>query len=338
MSPLGVVGTLAVTQSATCPANAPDDEAPFQNLPGMYTCVIALLVFAVALSQQRFPCRRVKRVVFRIGERKTAMNLGLKDKVVLVTGASKGLGKAIAAAFAAEGSRVVLSARASKELEQAAEEIRQKGGNALALGADVTNRSDVERLVKETVAHFGTIHVLVNNAGGIGNPSSFEELSDDDWENVFNLNLFSAVRITRAVLPYMKGQKWGRIIDMSSESGIQPDPTMPHYNASKAALINFSKSLSKAYAKDGILVNTVSPAFIKTPLVEDMLAQQAKAQGITVEEAEKTFLRQNRPHIELGRAGTPEEVAPAVVFLASEAASFINGENLRVDGGSVASV
>jgi NAD(P)-dependent dehydrogenase (short-subunit alcohol dehydrogenase family) len=188
------------------------------------------------------------------------------------------------------------------------------------------------------IAHFGTVHVLVNNAGGIGSLSTFEELSDDDWANLFNLNLFSAVRITRAVIPFMRKQHWGRILNIASESGIQPDPNMPHYNASKAALINLSKSLSKAYAKDGILVNSVSPAFIKTPLAEQMLADQAKIRRITVEQAEEEFLRQNRPHIELGRAGTPEEVAAAVVFLASESASFINGANLRVDGGSVASV
>lgn len=266
------------------------------------------------------------------------MNLGLKEKVVLVTGASKGLGKAIAVAFAAEGSHVVLCARSKQELEQTAEEIRRQGGSAIALAADITKSEDVEHLVIETVARFGTMHVLVNNAGSIGSSSSFEELSDDDWLRVFDVNLFSAVKLIRAILPYMKRQKWGRIINISSESGIQPDPVMPHYNASKAALINLTKSLSKAYARDGILVNTVSPAFIKTPLVEDMLAQQAKAQGVSAQEAEARFLRHNRPHIELGRAGTPEEVAPAVVFLASEEASFINGANLRVDGGSVASV
>ena len=265
------------------------------------------------------------------------MNLGLQEKVVLVTGASKGLGKAIAEAFAAEGSRVALTARNQRELEQNVQEIQQRGGQAMALAADLTNANDVNHLVAETVKHFGTVHVLVNNAG-IGRFAAFEELSDDDWANLFNVNLFSAVRITRAVLPAMQKQHWGRIINIASESGIQPDPEMPHYNASKAAMINLTKSLSKAYAKDGILVNTVSPAFIKTPLVEHMLADQAKAKRITVQQAEEEFLRHNRPHIELGRAGTPEEVAAAVVFLASEPASFITGANLRVDGGSVASV
>ena len=266
------------------------------------------------------------------------MNLGLQEKVVLVTGASKGLGKAIAEAFAAEGSRVALTARNQRELEQIAQEIQQRDGQAIALAADLTNANAVNHLVAETIAHFGTVHVLVNNAGSIGRFAAFEELSDDDWANLFNVNLFSAVRITRAVLPAMRKQHWGRIINMASESGIQPDPEMPHYNTSKAAMINLTKSLSKAYAKDGILVNTISPAFIKTPLVEHMLADQAAIKRITVQQAEEEFLCHNRPHIELGRAGKPEEVAAAVVFLASEAASFITGANLRVDGGSVASV
>jgi 3-oxoacyl-[acyl-carrier protein] reductase len=266
------------------------------------------------------------------------MKLGLKEKVVLVTGASKGIGKAIAVAFAAEGSRVVLNARNQQELEQAVQEIRQSGGYALALAADVMSASEVQRLAQQTVERFGTVHVLVNNAGGAGGFASFEELSDEDWINIFNLNVLSAVRMTRALLPFMKQQKWGRIINIASESGIQPDPFMPHYNAAKAAVINLTKSLSKAYASDGILVNTVSPAFIKTPLVEQLLAAQAQEQGVTPQKAEQAFLRQNRPHIELGRPGTPEEVASAVVFLASEAASFITGANLRVDGGSVASI
>ena len=266
------------------------------------------------------------------------MNLGLKEKVVLVTGASKGIGKAIAVAFAAEGSFVVLNARNQQELEQAAQEIQQHGGHALALAADVTNASEVQRLAQQALAHFGTIHVLVNNVGGAEGFASFEELSDEDWINVFQLNVLSTVRLIRAIVPSMKQQHWGRIINISSESGTQPDPFMPHYGAAKAAVTNLTKSLSKAYARDGILVNTVSPALIKTPLVEQIFAAQAKARGITPQEVEQAFLRQNRPHIELGRPGTSEEVASAVVFLASEAASFITGTNLRVDGGSVASI
>ena len=186
---------------------------------------------------------------------------------------------------------------------------------------------------------FGTIHVLVNNAGGVQAFASFNDhLTDDDWLAVLNLNLMSAVRSTRAVLPYMQQQKWGRIINISSESGTQPDAFMPHYNASKAAINNLTKSLSKAYGTDGILVNTVSPAFIMTPLVAEMMATVARERGVTPQEAHAQFLANNRPHIELRRPGRIEEVAAAAVFLASERASFITGTNLRVDGGSVASL
>jgi NAD(P)-dependent dehydrogenase (short-subunit alcohol dehydrogenase family) len=244
----------------------------------------------------------------------------------------------VAETFAAEGARVALNARKTEELDRAVAEIRQAGGDALAVRADVTDARDVERMVGEVVARFETIHVLVNNAGGVGSFARFEDLSDDDWLSVIDLNLFSTVRVTRAVLPHMRRQKWGRIINISSESGQQPDPEMANYNASKAAIINLTKSLSKAYASEGILVNVVSPAFIMTPLVAGMMEAQGKAAGIPREEAVARFLAGHRPHIELRRPGRSEEVAAAVAFLASEAASFINGANLRVDGGSVASL
>jgi 3-oxoacyl-[acyl-carrier protein] reductase len=266
------------------------------------------------------------------------MNIALNGKMVLVTGASKGIGKAIAEAFAAEGSKVALNARTAQDLETVVGDLQRKGAEALAVPADVTNRQAVQEMVERIASRFGTIDVLVNNAGGIGSFASFEELTDADWQNLFDLNVFSVVRVTRAVLPYMRRQKHGRIINIASESGVQPDAEMPHYNASKAAIINLSKTMSKAFAKDGILVNTVSPAFIRTPLVDEMLAVQAKATGIAVAEAEAQFLAVHRPHIELHRPGKPEEVAAACVFLASQAASFITGTNLRVDGGSIASV
>lgn len=258
------------------------------------------------------------------------MDLGLKDKVAIVTGASRGIGKAVALELAREGCRVVLSARGEEDLRQAAGEVGEVG-DALAVPADVTKPDEVEKLVGETVDRYGRIDVLVNNAGGIGRPASFEELSDEEWFEVLDLNLFSAVRLTRAVLPYMREQGWGRIINISSESGIQPDPFMPHYNASKAALINLTKSLSKAYGAEGILVNVVSPAFVMTPAVQGMLVDVAEKRGISGEEAEAAFLEENRPNIVVGRAGTSEETAAVVAFLASERASFVAGANYRVD-------
>ncbi len=266
------------------------------------------------------------------------MELGLAGKVALVTGSSKGIGRSIALALAREGCRVVVNGRSRPEIEATLAELRKTGAEGHAAVADVAGAEGARRVVQEAVARFGTVHVLVNNAGGIGRFGSFEELTDEEWTAVLDLNLLSAVRVTRAALPFMQKQRWGRVINVSSESGTQPDPFMPHYNASKAALNSLTKSLSKAYGKDGILVNTVSPAFIRTPLVDEMLRERAKAAGVDVNEAERAFLREFRPNIVLGRAGQSDETAGVVVFLASEQASFITGSNYRVDGGSVASV
>jgi 3-oxoacyl-[acyl-carrier protein] reductase len=266
------------------------------------------------------------------------MELGLKGKVAVVTGSSKGIGRSIAEALAREGVQMVINSRNAKELEATASEMRNEGAMVHAVASDVTNAEGAKRPVEEAVSRFGTIHILVNNAGGAGRFASFEDLTDEEWLDVYTLNVLSAVRATRAALPHMQKQKWGRVINISSESGVQPDPIMPHYNASKSALNSLTKSLSKAYGKDGILVNTVSPAFIRTPLLDGLLAQEAKTRGITIDEAEKALLREFRPNILLGRAGKPDETAGVCVFLASEQASFITGSNYRVDGGSVASL
>ncbi len=183
-----------------------------------------------------------------------------------------------------------------------------------------------------------SIDILVNNAGTIGPESSFEDMETSDWRQLFELNVFAVVTLTRRVVPIMKEQGWGRIINISSENGEQPYPDMMAYSATKGALNNLTKSLSKAYASDGILVNTVSPAFIQTPLVDGMMQELAEKRGTSKEEIIQQFLDENRPHIELKRPGTIDEVGPMVAFLASEKASFINGANIRIDGGSVASI
>ncbi len=208
----------------------------------------------------------------------------------------------------------------------------------LQVQADLTKESDIDNFVKKTTEKFGTVHILVNNAGTIGRPGNFTELEVQDWRDLFELNFFAVISLSKKVIPVMLKNQWGRIINISSENGEQPYPDMPHYSVSKSALNGFTKMLSKSYAKQGILVNAVSPAFIKTPLVENMLKEIAEKRGISIEEAESNFLSGNRPGIELQRAGTPEESAKIVAFLASDAASFINGSIYRVDGGSVAAI
>jgi NAD(P)-dependent dehydrogenase (short-subunit alcohol dehydrogenase family) len=266
------------------------------------------------------------------------MDLHLNDKTAIVTGGSKGIGKGIAHSLAKEGCSVSICARTEDELEATADELRDTGAEILAIQADLTNEADIEKVVSQTANKFGSIDILVNNAGTIGQSGTLEGTPLDEWRSLFELNVFAVVSITKKVILHMQKQGWGRIINISPENGSQPYPDMIHYSASKGALDNFSKSLSKQYASDNILVNTVSPAFIMTPLVETMMDQAAEEQGVTREEAVAQFLEKNRPHIELERPGTIEEVGSIVAFLSSDKASFINGSNYRVDGGSVASV
>lgn len=265
------------------------------------------------------------------------METGLKNKVVVVTGATGGIGKAIAAAFVGEGARVAIVGRRQADADKVARELAPTG---LAKGfeTDLLKMPEVAKLVDEVKHEWGPCQILVNAAGGVTKFASFLELSDEEWQQDIELNLMTAVRATRAFLPGMRTLGWGRVISIASESGIQPDADIPNYNAAKAGLIAFSKSISKAYARDGVLINTVSPAFVMTPLVRRMIEERGKKKHLEFDAALKDFLKAERPHIELHRPGAPKEVAAAVLFLASESASFILGANLRVDGGSVASV
>jgi NAD(P)-dependent dehydrogenase (short-subunit alcohol dehydrogenase family) len=264
------------------------------------------------------------------------MNISLAGKVALVTGGSKGIGSAAALALSEARAKVAICSRNADELRKTAAAIETKTGHrVLAVPADVTSQVEVEQLVQEIVSSLGGIDILVNNAGAIGEMGPFEEIPTEIYTSVYELNVVSMVRLVKAVLPGMKAKKWGRIINLSSENGLQPDPDMTPYNLTKAAIINFSKSLSRSLGAYNILVNTVSPAFIYTPLVEEMLKGIAARDNSSPEEALQKFLLSKRPHIELKRAGRVEEVGAAIAFLASEQASFITGTNLRVDGGSV---
>lgn len=267
------------------------------------------------------------------------MDLGLTGKNVVVTGASKGIGKAIAVAFVAEGANVGICARGREDLESASGDVERAGpGAVFAMPADVIDGEQARGFVDATAQHLGGIDVLVNNAGGVDKFAGFDELTDEHWRWSFDANFFSAVTVTRAALPYLRAAGGGRIVNISSESAAQPDGFMDHYNTAKAALSTLTKTLSKELADDGILVNTVSPAFTMTPLVHGILSGIADEQGASFEQVQADYLAGDRRNIVLRRPGRPEETAAAVVFLASARASFITGANLRVDGGSVASV
>jgi len=257
------------------------------------------------------------------------MDLGLHDKGAIVAAASKGLGKAIALGLAREGAKVAICARHEEEVRLAAREIEVATGvEVLAVPADVTRQEDIIRLVERAALQFGRIDVLVTNAGGPP-PGLFERFSDRDWEAAFNLTLLSVVRLVREVVPYMRRQGGGRIVNMTSISAKQPLPGLILSNAVRPAVVGLAKTLSQELAKDNILVNNVCPGRIATERVFKIDADVAAREGLPVAEV----TRRMQADIPLGRYGTPEEVANLVVFLASTPASYISGATIQVDGG-----
>ena len=260
------------------------------------------------------------------------MEIDLAGKVAVVTGASKGIGRAIAAELAGASARVIICARGTAQLETAAAEIRENGRTVDTVTADVATVSGAARVLDHIRTSGGRIDILVNNAGK-GSPKKMLDLTEDDWQASFDLNFMSAVRLSLGCVPIMRQQGGGRIINISSRVGRQPDPYFAPYAAAKAALINFTKNLANAFAKDGILCNCVVPGLVRTEAVEEAARKSAAATGKTVEEVYEATLRA-RP-IPVGRLGEPGDVAGLVAFLASDRASWITGSTFTVDGGIV---
>lgn len=248
----------------------------------------------------------------------------LKNKVAFVTGASRGIGAAAAQILAKRGAKVALAARTVSDLEGVASIIRQSGGEALVVSGSVLDVDQINNMVKKVIEHWGRIDILVNNAG-LGTPiSPVEEIREEDWDQTIALNLKSAFLVTRAVVPFMKRQKYGRIVNVSSYAGRNYSLISgPQYSSAKAGLLGFTKHMAAELGPFGICVNAVAPSIVLTARVQAKWAARS-------EEEQRRILER----IPLRRLGQPEEVATVIAFLASDDASYVNGVCIDINGGS----
>ncbi len=255
------------------------------------------------------------------------MDLELKNKVAIVTGGSQGIGRATALRLAEEGAGVVIAARGRERLDQVALEIRAGGGRVAAVQADVSRAEDCARLVAEAVKAFGRLDILVNNAGTSAT-GEFESVTDEIWQSDFELKLFAAIRLARLAIPHMKQQGGGRIVNVTNIGAKQPRAKSMPTTVTRAAGLAFTKALSKEFAPHKILVNTVCIGLVRAAQHE----RRAAKAGIAVEQ----FYADMARDIPLGRVGRAEEVANAIAFLASAAASYVTGTSINLDGGTSA--
>ena len=265
------------------------------------------------------------------------MDFGIKGRTAVVTGADSGMGLMTARMLLEEGVRVVVADQKPDEIADAARAL-SKYGEAHSAVVDVTDVASVAALRDTAIGKLGHVDFLVNAAGITGPTGDFHTIDDKAWLGALDVILMGAVRMVRAFVPHMVERKTGRIVLFGSEDAEQPYPDELPYCAAKAGILNLTKGLSKTYSKHGVLVNTVSPAYVATPMTDAMMQKRAKEMGVSFEKAIESFLEEERPGIELKRRGEAHEVAAMVVFLCSSQASFITGANYRVDGGSVATV
>jgi 3-oxoacyl-[acyl-carrier protein] reductase len=257
------------------------------------------------------------------------LDLGLADRVCVVTGSTGGIGLATATQLAAEGANVVVTGRDAERVEQA----RAEAGAVHGFVADLAERDATARLIDETVMAVGAVDSLVNNVGD-AYQASFEDVTDDEWDAMWQLNVMSYVRAIRAVLPSMRERGRGSIVNLSSTAGKRPSTGMPHYSVTKAAVLSLSRLVADLYAKDGIRCNAVTPGPTATDawLAEGGLAdQQATRSGKSRDEV-LAAVGTGRP---LGRLAEPDEIATVIVFLCSDRASYVTGSAWSVDGGTV---
>jgi 3-oxoacyl-[acyl-carrier protein] reductase len=261
------------------------------------------------------------------------MDLGLKGKTALVMASSQGLGKAIAEGFVKEGVNVLIASRNVDQLKIVKEELSSLGDAKVDyIGCDITKPNQIEAMIQKLSIDYGALDILINNAGGPP-AGSFEDLTDDEWQQSFELNLLSYIRIIRGALPLLK-RNGGKIINIASSSIKEPISGLILSNTFRTGIVGLSKTLAIELAKYNILVNTVGPGRIATDRVKHLDELNAKKNGLTIEEIEES----EKETIPLGRYGEPEEFANMVVFLASEANSYVTGSSFLVDGGKIKSI
>jgi NAD(P)-dependent dehydrogenase (short-subunit alcohol dehydrogenase family) len=261
------------------------------------------------------------------------MDLKLEGKLALVSGSTAGIGHAIATALAREGATVIVNGRKQDAVDKAISEIKaQATGKVLGFAGDLSSAEVAEKLARE----HPNVEILVNNLG-IFEPKPFEQIPDEDWRRFFDVNVLSGVRLARLYLPGMKQRNWGRIIFISSESGVQIPAEMIHYGMTKTAQLAVSRGIAESVAGTGITVNSILPGPTKSRGVDDFVETLAKKNGTTYKEFEKMFFEKARPTSLIKRFATTDEVAALVTFVASPLSSATTGAALRVDGGVVKS-
>lgn len=264
------------------------------------------------------------------------MDLKLDGKVALVTGSSKGIGEAIARGLAREGATVIIHGRDRVKTQEIAHDIVSEGGHAHAVTGDLTRDDEVERLIDEAQAFGKPIRIVVNNAGGSGGTEDWVTTRPETWAAGYDRNVLAAVRVTSRLLPAMRAEKWGRVVNISSLAGLMPPAGRPDYSAAKAAMIAMTASLAKAVAGDGITANTVSPGTIRSVSLDAAFRKAAAGHGLGQDAPWAEIEEKMLPvfaAVPMGRVGTLEEIADAVAFLVSPRAGYITGANLRLDGG-----
>lgn len=267
------------------------------------------------------------------------MDLKLAGKRVLVTGSSSGTGSYIAKALAREGAYTIIHGRDRDRTEAIAADIRSEGGKAAAVLGNLGSAAETQQIAQDARAAFGEVDILINNAGLIGHYETWDDVNDHDWAQMYDGVVLVIVRLVNALKPHLEPLGWGRIINIASAQSLQPFAMMPDYAAAKCALLNLTKSLSKRFDRTGITVNVVSPGIIVTDRIRQRMTEAAQQQGRSTNwnDIEQYVLTHELDN-PTGRLARPEDVANLVTFLSSPLADYINGTNIRIDGGSIVTI